>query len=95
MNIKTIAYRKYQLDWMIRHGYSLYQLMDMLTEIQNEDLSVSINDCFDEFEFTVGFAGVIWVSYSEFLDNEYQDEDYMKELLTVKEYYIYKKERLI
>ena len=95
MNIRKIAYNKYQLDWMKQHNFSLSELMTVLTEIQDEDLSVSVDELFDEFEFTIGFRGVVWSSYSEFLDNEYQDEEYMKELLTNEEYTIYKKERMI
>lgn len=95
MNIKKIAFNKYRLDWMLKHGYTLVELINKIQEIHDDDPSMSLQECFDDFELFPGFNNVIWVCYPEFLDNEYQDEEYIKELLTEEEYEIYKKERMI
>ena len=49
-------YQKYQLEWMIAHGYSLQDLMQALTEHQYDDpedsdrISTPINELFAEWE---------------------------------------------
>ena len=40
-DIREKAYEKYQLDWMIQHGYSisdLFQIMDTLQKEGSEDV---------------------------------------------------------
>jgi hypothetical protein len=91
MNIKQIAYEKYKLDWMLRHGYTLTQLINELAyymEEANDDLET----VFDVWEFDYGFGSEIWVCFDEFIVNEYQDKHYMKQLLTNAEYDEYRKE---
>lgn len=36
-------YEKYQLEWMIDHGYSLNDLLNKLAEIMNNELTVQGN----------------------------------------------------
>lgn len=49
-------YEKYQLQWMIDHGYSLNDLMGRLADVMNDELNVSsnahvlIDEAFDIFE---------------------------------------------
>lgn len=91
MSIKNIAYEKYKLDWMLRHGYTLTQLIGELAYYMaeaNEDLET----VFDVWEFDYGFGSEIWVCFDEFVVNEYQDKQYMKQLLTKEEYDEYRKE---
>ena len=95
MNIMKIAFNKYRLDWMLKHGYTLENLIDEIQNIHDDDPSMSLQECFDDFEIFIGFNNEIWNCYPEFLNNEYQDKEYMKELLTNEEYELYKKERLI
>lgn len=84
MNIKQIAYEKYKLDWMKRHGYTL---IDLIKELQScleevdEDEAIDLNEIFEDWEFDCGFHSEIWVCYEEFLENEYQDKEYMREIL--------------
>lgn len=33
MDIKTIAYEKYKLDWMMAHGYTLSDVMNELDDM--------------------------------------------------------------
>ena len=59
-------YQKYQLQWMIDHGYSLQDLMRELTEFQYDDpedsdrISTPISELFGEWEFDRGFGSEIW-----------------------------------
>lgn len=88
MEIKQIAYEKYKLDWMQTHGKTISDLIQALSSAQEEsgeDLLLA----FDLWELDCGFDGEIWACYDEFLENEYQDEDYMKSLLTAEEWDAY------
>lgn len=85
MNIKKVAYEKYKLDWMLSHGYTLKDLVSELSyyiEESNEDCAT----VFDVWESDYGFNGEIWVCYEEFLDNEYQDKEYMQTILSDTEF---------
>lgn len=92
ISFKKKCYELYQLDWMMSHGYSLQSIFKILKKI-----------CCDESEFTEelnsiekyldeqGFNGEIFACEQEFYDNEYQDKDFMKNLLSAKMFEEYKK----
>lgn len=67
-------YEKYMLNWMIEHGYTIYDLINKLDEQKalydeaNEEFSIW--DLFNEWEFNEGFNGEIWSCYGEWLENE-------------------------
>ena len=85
MDIKKIAYEKYKLDWMLHHGYTLDNLISELSDCMeeaNEDLPV----VFDVWESDYGFRSEIWVCFDEFIYKEYQDTNYMYQLLNWEEY---------
>ena len=69
-------YHEYQLQWMIDHGYSLNDLIEELTKVQNELLEdsteplPSIAEVFNEWEASSGFGSEIWVCEAEWLQNE-------------------------
>jgi len=73
-------YEKYQLQWMIDHGYSLRDLMNVLTEMQYEDpedtyyTSMPVRDLFNEWEAGVGFGSEIWACKPEWEDCEGSEE---------------------
>jgi hypothetical protein len=90
MNIKQIAYEKYKLDWLLKHGYTLADLISELDSMQEADPCESISRLFNDWESDFGFSSEIWACYQEFLDNEYQDEGYMRQLLNWEEYEKYK-----
>ena len=94
--IQRTAYARYQLNWMMAHGFGLGHLLRMLqkwfTRLPDEEklssdyrayLSQSLATVFPEYLAGTGIdnQGTIWVSFSEFINNEYQDQDYMKSLL--------------
>ena len=69
-------YKKYQLQWMIDHGYSLQDLMRGLTEFQYDDpedsdrISTPISELFNEWEFDRGFGSEIWACEGEWREVE-------------------------
>lgn len=89
MDIKKIAYEKYRLDWMIAHGHSIIELMKELELMRQEDPERSLLSLFEDWEYGYGFSSEVWACYDEFLETEYQDESYMKALLTESEYELY------
>ena len=56
------GYERYQLEWMIEHGYSLRNLMEKIAVIINDELCVEenaqvfINEAFDILENETGFV---------------------------------------
>lgn len=91
VNIKKIAYEKYKLDWMLHHGYTLANLMDELDSMQEESED-TVSQLFIDWEYGFGFGSEIWVCFNEFIDNEYQDKGYMKQLLNWEEYAKYEED---
>lgn len=88
--LERIAYEKYQLDWLKNHNFSI---KDLLQEIETIPFSREVNIVEDKlaaFE-EIGFNGELYVCFNEFLDNEFQDKDYMKFLLTKEEFEEYLK----
>ena len=99
-DIQKTAYEKYKLDWMIRHGYTLSDLMEIFTDLAGEQIeeepdNIPINGSETilfadklrrHFLDDVGFNGSIYVCMDEFLENEYCDFHYMSQLLTVAEF---------
>lgn len=93
MDIKKIAYEKYKLNWLLGHGYTLTDLMRELDVIKEEEEdNDSIGLLFDFWEDNRGFGSEIWVCYQEFIDTEYMEADYMKQILTRSEYQKYQED---
>ena len=89
-NLKRIAYEKYQLDWLKNHNFSIKDLLQKIEKIPFSRERNIVEDKLDAFE-EIGFDGEIYVCFKEFLDNEFQEKDYMKFLLTEEEFEEYKK----
>lgn len=81
IDITRIAYERYRLDWMIRSGYTLTDLMNHLAAEQWEDESAPVNVLFETWEADCGFSGALWVCYDEFMETEIKDRHYMLSLL--------------
>ena len=91
MDIKKIAYEKYRLDWMLKHGHTLTNLMDELDSMQEES-DDTVSQLFIDWEYGFGFGSEIWVCFDEFIDNEYQDRGYMQQLLNWEEFEKYEED---
>lgn len=89
---KRRCYELYQLDWLMTHGYSLQDVINVLREGYAECCSSNlINqhtdwdedfDSVEEYFEEQGFNGTMFVCEDEFYDCEYQDTEYMEYLLT-------------
>lgn len=81
---KSIArklYERYQLDWMIQHGYSVNDLIHEIDEEEKDfDGNASAEEIYGDWEFGTGFGGSLWVYFDEFLDNEFKETEYMHSL---------------
>lgn len=74
-----MKYDKYILNWMIEHGYSIYDLINKLEEMKEmyeaEKIDFTIWDLFNEWEFNEGFNGEIWACYGEWLESESEEAE--------------------
>lgn len=70
------GYEKYQLEWMLKHGYSLTDLIQELQELQFSDpedsdrISTPVSELFDEFVQDRGFGSEIWACEAEWKETE-------------------------
>ena len=90
MNIKEVAYELYKIDWKHNH-ITPEREMDSLRSFATESVFydkasslISFGDAYtsyNEYLEDTGFSGEIYVCFEEFVDNEYEDEEYIKLLL--------------
>ena len=78
--ISKIAYELYKQDWIDTHT-NTRQRLDSIVDYYLETDEQYSNPTYDEYIYEVGFNGEIYDCYDEFLDNEYQDKDYIIGLL--------------
>lgn len=85
--IQKLSYELYKMDWLDSHitkGAKVDALMDYFYGGNTAYLN------FDDFINDVGYDGSLYVCFNEFLECEYLDEDYMKELLPDELFEAYK-----
>lgn len=83
------CYEKYQLNWMLSHGYSLQDLIDAMNEkyIEDDSREYTTPGCYYEDVLdNDGFHGELFHYYDAFLEKEYLDGKYMKSILTESEF---------
>lgn len=68
------SYERYQLEWMIAHGYSLRDLMESLDQADRDGILYN-RDAFDIWESDYGFDGEIYVCEAEYDDSEESKAD--------------------
>lgn len=90
LQMKHKLYWFYRMDWMISHGYTFSDLMDVMDEyFQDENYEApdnevhqTLEDDFDEWEENGnGFGGELWAFFDEFCDCELSDRDYVYSLI--------------
>lgn len=95
------CYELYKLDWMKRSGYTFKDLIQFLRDAYAEAISSNkinisttpdkdIDLLFKALE-DQGFQGSLYVDFNEFMDSEFQDEDYMQHLLDDSNFSYWKK----
>lgn len=79
--ISKLCYELYKVDWKHSHMITKDREMDSIKNyyegLVDDETEYSYNDYLEEF----GYDGELYVCYEEFLNAEYLDENYMKELL--------------
>lgn len=84
-------YQKYQLEWMIAHGFSLQDLMMELTKLQYDDpedsdmISTPVSELFDEWVSDIGFDSEIWACEDEWNECERSETHKTPDSKTVDE----------
>ena len=97
VDIENLCYELYKDKWIREHikeeqmHSTIVQYYVTLDYNNTEREDYTLNDFIEEF----GFAyGSMYCSFFEFIDNEYQDEQYIKELLNDSDLFTqYKKGR--
>lgn len=91
-NVRGLAYDLYKLDWEQQHNINTQIKMDNIQNYYDEirhcnksKASYTYNEYLEEF----GYNGELYSSFDEFIDNEYQDEEYMRSILNDENYNLY------
>lgn len=84
--IRKTAYSKYQLNWMIMHGYGLDDIISRLNDLKKDEPKIDVETLYQEWEYNSGFNGELWTCYDEFLSSEYKDRSYMRKILDDDQY---------
>ena len=88
--VRQRIYELYQLDWLMSHGYSLWDVVrGMAAEaIEADRLDEGMDSIPEMVELginawmeSVGFSGACWACFDEFFDYEYKDASYIKSLI--------------
>lgn len=86
-DMRDCLYELYKLDWMASHNHSVDELFEEIKDISsdlntnNQNFADLVEDALMSFELDKGFGGELWVCYDEFLECEYQDFNYMDNLI--------------
>lgn len=82
-DIQDECYRRYQLHWMLEHGYSAENLATaVLAYAINAGLEPGHEpEIYDDWLLDAGFNGSLWAGKAEFLKTEFKDFQYMYKLL--------------
>lgn len=86
-NIRKLAYELYKIEWLA--AISTEQKKDAVRDYYEYLTPETEYIPFKLYLKEFGYDGEFYVCFDEFMDNEYQDKEYMKELLSDKEYKIY------
>lgn len=86
-SIREHSYELYKLDWMASHGYTLQDVANALATLAG--FGVPQDELLNEFEQDGFDGGSIYASFDEFCDNEYQDMDFMRSLLSKEDFMLY------
>lgn len=86
-SISYVAYELYKQNWIDKHTTKGERLKSIRiwgeSEIKNdnEDLVYSYKEWQEEYAYP---GGILYACYDEFIDEEYQDREFMKKLLKSK-----------
>ncbi|MBQ3543487.1 MAG: hypothetical protein IJA34_00620 [Lachnospiraceae bacterium] len=91
--IRKLCYELYKLDWKNSHitvEKEAKSIKDYFDGLIDSDAEYTYNDYLEEF----GYNEELYACYDEFLDNEYQDEEYICGLLNNEKFIdMYRKDK--
>ena len=85
--IRKLCYELYKVDWKYSHitkDIEMDNMKNFYEDIIEKDIDVLNDYSYEDCVYEFGYNGEVYADYDEFLDNEYQEEDYIKELLDNK-----------
>jgi hypothetical protein len=82
-----MAYEMYKLQWRISHIPPEAEIEVMRDYLENLKCSCDLYP-FDEYLDEFGYFEELYCCYDEFISNEYEDKEYMKELLNSDDLYM-------
>lgn len=83
MNISELCYELYKINWMKR--ISPERQMNALKDYYEGLVDAGDEYTFDDYIEEFGYDSELYACYDEFIDYEYQDSDYIENLLDNKE----------
>ena len=90
------AYAKFQMWWMFTHGITLKELSGAAEDWrQQRKQSKNYKGKFEDYLFEKGFHDLIYPWFSEFLETEYTDREFMKYLLDPQDHSVYEEDELL
>ena len=84
VEIRTVAYQRYQMWWCLNHNITVADILAKYSEYWGEVEADSEDTGFDTFLAETGFGGEMWACMDEFLDSEYQDVGLMAQILDMR-----------
>lgn len=86
-NIRKLAYELYKIEWLaaISTEQKKNAVRDYYEYLTPETEYIPFKCYLEEF----GYDGDFYATFDEFIENEYQNKEYMKNLLSDKEYQLY------
>ena len=80
LSIAEIIYELYKIDWVATH---ITQKQREKVELEYKEYVEHFNDevTFEGYLEQYGYDGEIYASFKEFLENEYQDTEYVESLM--------------
>lgn len=94
--IAEVAYGNYQLKWMIRHGFSIKDLIGCMQGIfacdkeSYANKTLTVESVYKDFlNLGFGFNNECYDSFDEFLHNKYLDKELVQDFLDAEDYQRY------
>lgn len=87
------VYEKYKLKCMLANGFTLDILLEKLQAIMDAGTADSITNALKVFEYDMQTANVhqlVWESKDVFSVMEWEDDEYMRDILSMEDYAIWK-----
>lgn len=90
------AYAKFQMWWMLTHGITLNELSCAAAEWRKKSKKHSgYKGTLEDYLLEKGFHDLIYPCFSEFLETEYTDQEFMKYLLDPQDHKTYENDEML